>query len=112
MANFIVPANTTVNSDATFGPLGPGDFEDVFGSVTNTTLNGVGFAGALQDIENGGSADLTTINGGLQQVFLGSSVTNTTINGGEQDLSGTADTTFINSGMQVVVGPGIAITPP
>jgi hypothetical protein len=46
MTTFTVQANTTVNSDQMFGPLGFGDLEQVFGSATNTTILG----GGLQEV--------------------------------------------------------------
>ncbi len=52
MTTFTVQANTTVNSDQMFGPLGFGDLEQVFGSATNTTILG----GGLQEVFFGGLA--------------------------------------------------------
>jgi autotransporter passenger strand-loop-strand repeat protein len=112
MTIFTVPANTLVDSNATFGPLMPGDLEQVFGSVINTTIVGTIFD-TEQDIEAGGSADTTFIFGGEQQVFPGGFASNTNIFGsasgavGEQqvDQGSTADLTTINAGgTQVVVG--------
>jgi autotransporter passenger strand-loop-strand repeat protein len=112
MTIFTVAANTTIDSDATFGPLLPGDLEQVFGSAINTTITGTIFD-TEQDIEAGGFASNTNIFGGEQQVFPGGMASNTNISGsasgavGKQqvDQGSTADLTTINSGgTQVVLG--------
>jgi len=100
MATFTVPANTQIDSDATFGPLGVGDLEQVFGTAINTTING-----GEQDVELNGIANLTTINPfGFQEVLLGGFAEKTTIQGGEQDVEGggVANFTTINGGFQEV----------
>ena len=67
MATFTVPANTQIDSDATFGPLGVSDLEQVFGTAIDTSVNG-----GEQDVELNGIANLTTINSfGFQEVLLG-----------------------------------------
>ena len=100
MATFTVPANTQIDSDATFGPLGVSDLEQVFGTAIDTTING-----GEQDVELNGIANLTTINPfGFQEVLLGGFAEKTTIQGGEQDVEGggVANFTTINGGFQEV----------
>ena len=100
MATFTVPANTQIDSDAIFGPLGVSDLEQVFGTAIDTTING-----GEQDVELNGIANLTTINPfGFQKVLLGGFAENTTIQGGEQDVEGggVANFTTINGGFQEV----------
>jgi autotransporter passenger strand-loop-strand repeat protein len=118
MTIFTVPGNTTIDSDATFGALVPGDTEQVFGSAINTTIMGTIFD-TEQDVEAGGSADTTSIFGGEQQVFPGGVATHTTIAGGaggavgvqQVDVGGNTDQTTINSGgMQVILGGSVTNT--
>jgi autotransporter passenger strand-loop-strand repeat protein len=108
----VIPPGTIADSNAIYGPLGYGDLEQVFGSVFDTSLDG---SFAEQDVETGGSANLTTINVGTQVVFVGGSATNTTIqNNGGQDVSGTVTFTTINGtasfqgGLQTIEAGGKA----
>ena len=100
MATFIVPVNTLINSDGTFGPLGVGDLEQVYGTAVNTTING-----GEQDVY--GLATLTTINADGTQYVFGTGTTHaTTVNaGGVQYVEGggTATGTNLVFGVQVPV---------
>ena len=93
--------NQTIGNDGTSSSmsLGTGD------TATNTTINFTG----VQDVNSGGSATSTTLNGGTQIVNSGGSVTSTTINAGTQfvDSGGSATSTTVNSsGTQMIFSGG------
>ena len=79
--------------------LNPGDEVFVAGVVSATTNNS-----GLDLITSGGQAFDTTVNsGGVEIVTLLGSATGTAVNsGGEQDVYGTAISTTISGGLQVV----------
>ncbi|EFN6915339.1 autotransporter outer membrane beta-barrel domain-containing protein [Escherichia coli O10] len=96
--------STTIN---TGGELG------VYGSVTNTTINGVdAVRHGMLNVYSGGSATSTTINSaGQQYVYSGGSATSTTINHWGLMLvssGGSATSTIINSGGELGVYDGSA----
>ncbi len=94
----------TVYGSASSTTVLNGGFQDVWGTATNTTVNG---EYSIQEIESGGSATGTTIDGGgsidgaYQMISAGGVASATTVNqGGDQmvESGGIANGTIIMSG--------------
>ncbi len=60
------------------------------------------------DVNNGGYAQNTTVNGGIFIVSSGAVVTRTTLNGGRENISGTDESSLVKAGLQEVLNNGIS----
>jgi autotransporter passenger strand-loop-strand repeat protein/uncharacterized repeat protein (TIGR03803 family) len=93
--------NQPVYESADQTTIGSGQVQLIYGHAAHTTVN----SGGLQNIYANGTATVTAFNaGGVQQDWGAASTT--TLDGGQQFVFGTADSTVINSGGQVVESGG------
>jgi len=84
--------------------IGDSQYQYIYGTATNTTIN----SGGEQNIYSNGTAIGAIINTGGQQVDWGTA-NNAVLDGGNQYVWGTADNTTVNSGTQYVETGGDAV---
>ena len=77
-------------------------------NVNGTAYSSTVATSGTIDVNAGGYAEDTTVNGGIFIVSAGATVAKTYLNGGRENISGTDESSFVSGGLQEILSGGIS----